>query len=108
MDKRYYNDVKNFVDKQISNIDFRLVDKFKDRPFDWAATFLPLVSRCIEQEDYEGAKAVSDSIKGFLNRFLPDKDQIPIDAKLKLPKVEQAETKGVICFVDGKCKLIRY
>jgi len=57
-------------------------------PFEWARTFLPLISDCIYREDYEAAKASTDAIREFLNRFLPPEDQITVNDKLRLPEIK--------------------
>ncbi len=89
------------MDYQISHVDFRLVDKFKN-PFDWAKTFLPLISDCIYREDYEAAKACSDAIREFLNEFLDEGDKIKEDATLNLPEIKAIKINGIICYIDPK------
>ena len=47
-DKKHYKEIKEFMDYSLNQLDFRLVDKFKNKPFEWAHTFLPLIA------DYKG------------------------------------------------------
>ena len=99
-DKKHYGEVKKFMEFELNKVDFRLVEKYKDKPFDWAHTFLPLISDCVQRENYEGAKAISDAIREFLNKFLPDGEKITADMTLKLPKFKTVKIKGIICYID--------
>lgn len=85
----HYNNVKEFTENSLNRLDYRLAEKFKDKPFEWAMTFLPMIANCVESEDYEGAKAMSDAIREFLNRFLPANEQISESAKLNLPEFKE-------------------
>ena len=105
-DKKHYKEVKTYMDYSLNHIDFRLVDKFKNKPFEWAHTFLPLIASCLHGEDYEGAKAGSDSIREFLNKFLPEGEKITDKHTLKLPKFKAIKVKGIICYVDGTAEII--
>lgn len=82
-DKHHYKTIKAFT-----------LENLKRRPWcydgdvvDWIKTFIPLITDCIDREDYEGAKACSDAIREFLNEFLDDKDKIQETTLLKLKRV---------------------
>ena len=104
--KKYYNEVKSFIDYQINNVNFMLVDEYRSRPIEWCKTFLPLIANSIHDEDFESAKAVSDSIRDFLNKFLGEDEKILPTTKFKIPDFQQVEIKGVVCFVDGTAKVL--
>ncbi|MCF0059918.1 hypothetical protein MUK70_11765 [Dyadobacter chenwenxiniae] len=94
-DKKHYRAIKKFMDQQILHVDFRLVDEYRDKPVEWAETFLFHISHCIEEEDYEGAKAVTDSIKEFLDKYTDVKVE---DLLLKVPEYKRLEIVGIICY----------
>lgn len=102
--KKHYKEIKQFVEHQLNHVPFQIAEKpteERPNPFDWAKTFLPLVSLSIHNEDYEAAKATSDAIREFLNKFMPN-DPIPDDATLKLPDFVPFEIKGIVCLLDPK------
>lgn len=78
-DRKHYRTIKKFVQQQLNQRPWCCQEV---SPVDWAKTFVPLITDCVIQEDYEGAKATSDAIREFLNQFL--KEPIPADATLKL------------------------
>lgn len=78
-DRKHYRTVKKFMGQQLNNRPWCCQDV---GPVEWAKTFIPLITDCVKQEDYEGAQATSDAIREFLNQFL--KEPIPADITLKL------------------------
>lgn len=103
-DKKFYKEVKKYMDDQLSRVDFRLVEKYKDKPFEYAQTFLPMISNSIEHEDFESSKAITDAIRDFLNKFLSEENKISKSAEINLPEYKQMKIKGIICFVDDELR----
>ncbi len=95
-DRKHYNEIKTFMDAQLKNVPWCAK---VESPIEWVQGFLPLVSDCLSINDYEGAKAISDAIRDFLNSFLSDNEKIGHDKQLKLPKVKTIDVKGIICYI---------
>ena len=100
-DKRHYKSIYDFTVYELNHLDFRLVEKYGKDPLGWAATFLPQVSACIHREDFEAAKAMSDAIREFCNRWLTE--PVSESDTLRLPPYEEKEVHGILCLVDPKC-----
>ena len=99
-DNEYYKAIYDFTSHELRHVDYRLAEKYKNNICEWVKTFLPLISQCIHDEDYEGAKGTSDAIRDFVNSYLPKEHQIPKDKELRLPEYKQVKIKGIICFWD--------
>ena len=81
-DKKHYKTIKKWMIERLNSVPFQYKTNC---PFDWAATFLPLIVDCSYREDYEAAQATSDAIREFLNGFLKEEDRISETTLLKLP-----------------------
>jgi hypothetical protein len=73
-DKKHYKQCKDMITYQLNNVPFLYAERLESEgrnpcPVEWAKSFIPMVSHCIETEDYEGAQAISDAIREFINKF---------------------------------------
>lgn len=98
-DKKHYKETKDFLFSVLNNKPYGCST---DCPWEWARGFVPLVSQCIHNEDYEGAKGASDAIREFLNQFLKEEDKIDERATLKLPEFKECDIRGIICIADSE------
>ena len=93
-DKKYYKEIKTFMDNQLWHVDYRLAEKYKDNPAGWAQSHFNLITDCVHREDYEAAQATKDAIIEFLNKLGAE---IPNDAALNIPDYAPMEIHGIIC-----------
>jgi hypothetical protein len=99
-DREYYKAIKRFTDHDL-----------RHRPWcgDWdiiahIQMVIGLMPDLIEQEDFEAAQAVKDSVIEFVNSFSDDK--IDKNVLLKIPAYKgQKDIRCHISFVDPKTKL---
>lgn len=97
-DKKYYKEIKKYT---LYNLNHRPWCCTVKCPAEWAKTFLPLITHCVHAEDYEGAKAITDAIREFLNRFIKESPLTEND-KLILPNFKEISINGILCYVDPK------
>lgn len=90
----YYREIKKFM---LYNLNHRSIFCTINDPIDWVKTFLPLVSMCVTNEDYEGAAACKDAIREFVNQFLSKENKIKMKDMLKLPEYNELPIHGIIC-----------
>jgi len=80
-DKEQYEYAKALTLNNLRNRHF--LDKSSD-PVTWAMKSLSMISICLENEDYEGARGTNDAIIQYVNEFLPAEKRIKEGSILKL------------------------
>lgn len=89
-DKKHYKSVRQHMTYVLNNRPWCVE---VDDPVEWARVYIPMISFCNEQEDYEGAKATKDAIIEFINQFIPDqKDKLTTDILLRLENEDMHRT----------------
>ena len=80
-DKDHYEYAKSLT---LSNLNNRHFSDKSDNPVDYALKSLPMISICLDNEDFEGAKGTNDAIIQYINQYLPIDKRIKEGAILKL------------------------
>ncbi len=80
-DKEHYEYAKALT---LSNLNNRHFADTSNDPVEWALKSLSMISICLDNEDFEGAKGTNDAIILYINQYLPFDKQIKEGSTLKL------------------------
>lgn len=94
-DEEYYKEIYDFMIKTLSQSNYAWLTGKKPCIIKHVTSFLPMITDCVHNEDYEGAKATRDAIIYFLRERGAD---IADDIKFILPEYKPMKINGIICY----------